>query len=104
MKTKKILTHDTQSKIENLDGEIWNDVFGFDGLFSVSNLGRVKREYGLNKRGHIIQSKILSKTYLTNKEKCNGKLFSHTPSMLKYIKHNELYILDDPHSYANLFK
>lgn len=28
--------------IENLEGEIWRDVAGFEGLYQVSNLGRVK--------------------------------------------------------------
>lgn len=28
--------------IENLEGEIWKDVVGYEGLYQVSNLGRVK--------------------------------------------------------------
>ena len=28
--------------LEDLDGEIWVDVYGYDGLYNVSNLGRVK--------------------------------------------------------------
>lgn len=30
--------------LENLPGEEWVDVLGFDGIFSVSNMGRVKSE------------------------------------------------------------
>lgn len=30
--------------IEDLPGEIWIDVLGYDGLYSVSNLGRIKSE------------------------------------------------------------
>lgn len=29
-------------KIDDLDGEIWEDVIGYDGIYLVSNLGRVK--------------------------------------------------------------
>ena len=28
--------------IENLDGEIWKDIEGYEGYYQVSNLGRVK--------------------------------------------------------------
>ena len=28
--------------IENLEGEIWKDVVGYEGLYQVSNKGRVK--------------------------------------------------------------
>jgi len=30
--------------IDDIDGEIWVDVIGFDGIFSVSNFGRIKSE------------------------------------------------------------
>ena len=30
--------------IENIDGEVWVDCIGYDGIYSVSNLGRVKSE------------------------------------------------------------
>lgn len=53
--------------LEDLDGEIWNDVFGFDGLFSVSNLGRVKRELRTTSYGRTIQEKIISRIYYKNK-------------------------------------
>jgi len=29
-------------KIEDLDNEIWEDVLGYDGIYLVSNLGRIK--------------------------------------------------------------
>ena len=51
----------------DLEGEIWNDVFGFDGLFSVSNLGRVKREMRTTSYNRVIQEKIISRIYCTNK-------------------------------------
>lgn len=33
---------ETQSTIENLEGEIWKPIAGYEGLYEVSNLGRVK--------------------------------------------------------------
>jgi hypothetical protein len=77
METKTSLNHKTPPaakplladvlSIEDLEGEIWNDVFGFDGLFSVSNLGRVKREMRTTSYNRVIQEKIISRIYCTNK-------------------------------------
>ncbi len=64
--------------------EIWKDVIGFEGLYQVSNLGRVKSldrkvnsRYGINR---IISGKILKKLintkgylYVDLKRKCKGK-------------------------------
>lgn len=35
-------TMETKSTIENLEGEIWKPVLGFEGLYEASNMGRVK--------------------------------------------------------------
>lgn len=35
-------TMEKQSTIENLEGEIWKPIAGYEGLYEVSNLGRVK--------------------------------------------------------------
>ena len=53
--------------IDNLDGEIWSDVYGFDGLFSVSNFGRVKRELRTTSHNRLLQVKIIARIYCTNK-------------------------------------
>ena len=34
-----------QDKIENIEGEIWKPVVGYEGLYEVSNKGRVKRVF-----------------------------------------------------------
>lgn len=66
----EIITPLTDSvDIESLDGEIWNDVLGFDGLFSVSNFGRVKREFRYNSLGKKVQPKILARIYCRNNKK-----------------------------------
>jgi len=46
--------------IANIDGEEWKDVVGFEGLYSVSNIGRVK-----NIKRNKIRAQFMSKGYLT---------------------------------------
>ncbi len=49
--------------IESMDNELWVDVYGYDGIYSVSNLGRVKSEtrYVSNgKGGRLVKERILS--------------------------------------------
>ena len=52
--------------LENLDGEIWKDIIGFEGLYQVSNLSRVKGldRYVEDNRGYkkFIKEKILSQS------------------------------------------
>lgn len=35
-------TMETKSTIENLEGEIWKDIKNYEGLYKISNHGRVK--------------------------------------------------------------
>ena len=39
-----------QSKVEDLPHEIWRDVVGYEGLYMVSNYGRVKSFYGIGEK------------------------------------------------------
>ena len=39
-----------QSQVENLPREIWRNVVGYEGLYQVSNYGRVKSFYGIGER------------------------------------------------------
>lgn len=39
--------------------EEWRDIKGYEGLYQVSDLGRVKRLAGLDARGHMRQERIL---------------------------------------------
>jgi hypothetical protein len=43
----------------DLPGEEWRDVVGYDGLYSVSNYGRVKSMARYNERGHWLKEKVL---------------------------------------------
>ena len=61
--------------IENLDGEIWKDVIGFEGIYQVSNMGNVRSVcfHGTDK----IQNMGLNKTkfgYLRVQLSKNGKI------------------------------
>lgn len=53
-----LLPHQNLS-IEDMEGEIWKDIEGFDGYYQISSLGRVKslsREI-YNKRGYFFKTK-----------------------------------------------
>lgn len=50
--------------IENLEGEIWKDIEGFEGYYKVSNLGRVKRKYFRNGKTRILKMTKTSSGYL----------------------------------------
>ena len=39
-----------QNKVENLPHEIWRDVVGYEGLYMVSDMGRVKSFYGIGEK------------------------------------------------------
>lgn len=54
--------------LDDLDGEIWVDMLGFDGVYSVSNLGRVKREFRYDTTGRALKPKILKRSYWINKK------------------------------------
>ena len=58
--------------------EIWKDIKGYEGLYQVSNLGRVKSLEKLSRNGHRLKEKILS----------GGKCFEYRSVQL--IKEDEM--------------
>ena len=40
--------------------EVWKDIKGFEGLYQVSNLGRIKSFYGWNGKKYVQREKILN--------------------------------------------
>ena len=50
--------------LEDMEGEVWKDVVGGEGLYQVSNMGRIKRlaGHGYGKR-HI--DRIMKQTKIT---------------------------------------
>lgn len=53
--------------LEILPGEIFVDMLGFEGLYMVSNFGRVRREQRLDACGRLLKSKIMARVYWTKK-------------------------------------
>ena len=55
--SKKILTHKSSSEGETNKTEVWKDIKGYEGLYQVSNMGRVKS------LGRTVSAKNNSKQY-----------------------------------------
>ena len=59
--------------IEDLPNEIWVDAYGYDGIYEVSNLGRVKslERYVPNGRGgkRIVKERILKNSFIGKEKK-----------------------------------
>lgn len=53
--------------LSDLDGEVWHDVLGYEGLYAVSNLGRVKSLASSNYKKHdiILRQHVTGNGYLT---------------------------------------
>tara|TARA_R110002049_G_scaffold86879_1_gene220629 strand:- start:3004 stop:3534 length:531 start_codon:yes stop_codon:yes gene_type:complete len=60
---KKVIKNEKES-IENLPKEIWADIEGFEGIYQVSNMGRVKSLARKGKRfSHILRNRTNKKYY-----------------------------------------
>jgi hypothetical protein len=58
----------------DFDGEKWMDCYGFDGIYSISNYGRVKSEERYDNRGRKIRQRIL-KQYSKDNHACPTVVF-----------------------------
>ena len=77
--------------LEDLENEEWIDVFGYDGIYSISNLGRVKSERRFSQSGRLIKEKILSQCFMRSK-KCKSPvlyvtLYSYTGQKKSFPVH-----------------
>lgn len=62
-----------QSTIENLEGEIWKPVLGWEGFYEVSNMGRVKSlNYNHTKKERLMTPQLTSR-YFQVPLKANGR-------------------------------
>ena len=89
--------------IENLDGEIWKDAVGYEGLYEVSNLGRIKSlidNHGNSREKIIKPIKNTNGYFIVNlskdKKKHQIKLhriialtFIENPNDFPYINHKD---------------
>lgn len=65
------LTPKNKAKLLDLDNELWKDIKGYENLYCVSNMGRVKslERFVNHKYGNrIVRSKILIPAFNTNKK------------------------------------
>lgn len=92
---------DITTDIEPIDGEIWKDVIGYEGLYQVSNMGRVKslpRIIKQNGNDRVIYGNLMSETrdngsgyinmYLCNGENGCEVVYAHI-LVAKHFIHNE---------------
>lgn len=63
LRNKDYQKNNKKFKIEDIENEQWVDIKGYEGYYSVSNLGRIKSIARCNDRGFLIQSKILKPCY-----------------------------------------
>lgn len=46
-------------KVKGIKNEIWKDIYGYESLYQISNLGRVKSLFGWNGHEYVKREKIL---------------------------------------------
>ena len=73
--------------LENLESEEWRDCIGYDGIYSVSNYGRIKSETRHDSAGRLIKQRILKQTFGANgipsvKFSLNGTAITKEPMTL----------------------
>jgi hypothetical protein len=102
MKNEDISMPHLNYKLENLQNEEWRDCIGYDGIYSVSNYGRIKSETRYDSVGRLIKQRILKQTFGVNgipsvKFSLNGKAITKEPmtlvgeSFLREKKPDEAY-------------
>lgn len=91
--------------LEDLPGEVWKDVVGYEGLYQVSNLGRVKSlniHYGRIMKQNIVQNylKVPLSTHLHNRKslpvhRLVAIAFIPNPENLPCVNHKNEVKLDN---------
>jgi hypothetical protein len=67
MKEMEDIRHYLNLSLEDIDGEEWVDILGYDGIYQVSNFGRVKSLSRYNTQGALMRERIM-KQYINT---CN---------------------------------
>lgn len=88
---EEVVAHYKNKSLDNIDGESWIDVFGYDGIYSVSTLGRIKSEQRVGRSGYLIKERILSQCFMRS-NKCKSHvlyvtLYSLTGDKRSYPVH-----------------
>ncbi|HFX3788791.1 TPA: NUMOD4 domain-containing protein [Enterococcus faecium] len=64
-------------KVRNLPSEVWKDIEGFEGMYQISNLGRIKSlNYRHTKRERILQQRLGTEGYCQIHLFKNGKRYT----------------------------
>lgn len=72
--------------LEDLPGEVWKDIPGFEGLYQVSNMGRVKSlNYRQTKQTKIIKQSLDKRGYPHISLRKKGKKYTRTTHRLVAI-------------------
>lgn len=87
--------------IENLDGEIWKDIVGYEGFYQVSNLGRIKTLDRINKLPNKVEYISIRESLMKIKTTKNGystiKLYNNSTGKSKeYFVHKLVLIMFSP--------
>lgn len=97
------MKHYENESIDNIEGEVWKDVIGYEGIYKISNLGRVKtleRIYfsGLNHKLRKVQKEKILKLSLV----CGyPSLTLNKNTELKFNSVHRLvaiHFIDNPHN------
>ena len=56
------------TELADFDGEIWKDVYGYEGLYQVSNKGRIKSCERIDGQGRLLKAKILKQWFGGNNQ------------------------------------
>lgn len=57
--------------LEDIEGEEWRDIFGYDGMYSISNFGRVKSERRYSSDGrNLLKERILRQPHSIKIDPC----------------------------------
>jgi hypothetical protein len=87
--------------IENLEGEIWKDIEGYEGLYEISNMGRVKAlpKWG----GCIFKKERLLKTHDNGKQYLYVDLYNDGKRKKDYIHRLVAKaFVDNPNNYPHI--
>lgn len=97
MMRKKFKKNIEATKVAKVDGEIWKDVEGYEGLYQISNKGRIKGLYGImtpqiDRAGYMqimLRRSGKSKLYRIHRLVLNA--FGNKPMKnQKYVNHKDL--------------
>lgn len=77
------IKHKQLQKVADLENEIWNDIEGYEGIYQISNLGRVKSLARYRKNGNFgrnVESGYMQKEKILKQKRLKANKTSNTSS------------------------